>query len=278
MENERGTSIKVFSSAINRIFLSFNYWYKFVTVVILAFISPYILTFIVNAATRLSPDILETFREGNNYNIGILSIPGLDDSILNDCNAIILGAISGSVTQCIAVFAATNFIAREFDGGYIKCIIMHGVKREVLYAKYVAVGFVGSLPITLASPLFVTISLMIKTCMIINFAEILPKLCLQALMMQSLTICFSAISLAIGGKGGSLIGLGVILTFPLIPSYVKLFSKGKIDISNWTLVSLLVNSGGAEELNTIGIIVTSLLTAVISFFLGCLVFCLKNYD
>lgn len=279
MENERVRVIKVFRSAVLRIFCSPSYWFKLLSVMFLAAVSPYILEVFAQSAAMLPPQVTEAFRQGNGYNIGILVVPDLESNMLTRCDEILTGVISGSVVQCFAVFAVTGFIAKEFSCGYIKLAIMHGAKRSLIYAEYMGLSAVISLPLIILSPLCVYVSLAVKYHLTVEEPSVvLLTLVVQSVMLAAAAVCFAGISFSLNGKGGSVIGIGAILALPLIPNYIGIFTGGKVRIEGLLLVSRLVSSGENIVSHAAADLITAGITAAIFGFLGLVVFRFRNFD
>lgn len=279
MENERPRIIRVFRSAVSRNFRSPWYWFKLIGVAVLALLAPFILNVILTAAQKYPPEIVEAFRQGNCYTIGLLSIPSKDPGILTRFDDIALSVISGSVTQCIAVISATGFIASEFSGGYLKLALMRGEKRFILYGKYIAVCVLGSLPVIAVSPLCVMISLSAQYGLAAaEPSRIALRLITQAVMLLALVVCFSSIAITLNGKGGSVIALCALLAMPLIPTYLSFFTGGKVQIKDFSLISRLADSAGTAVSGTAGDLLAAAITAAVFYLLGSTVFLSRNFD
>ncbi|MDE6727264.1 MAG: hypothetical protein K2J80_04910 [Oscillospiraceae bacterium] len=279
MENERAHVVKVFRAGAQRNFLSVTYWFKLMGVVLLAAVSPYILSVVTQAAQKLPPEAVEAFRQGNCYNIGILTVPSLEVGIHTNFNAMALGVLSGGFAQCLAVFAATGFIAGEFSGGYFKLAIMRGEKRPILFTKYIALSVVSSLPLIVLSPVAVMASLAAGgNASSSSPADIAQTLAVQAIMLMALVVCFASIAISLDGRGGSFIGIAAVIALPLIPNYLRIFTNGKVQIKGLFLMSRLADTASGITDSVSGDLLSAAVTAMVFFLLGMIVFLSKNFD
>lgn len=277
MENERSRKVRVFRAGAQRNFLSVTYWLKPLGVVLLAAVSPYILSVVSRAAELLPAEAVEAFRQGNCYNIGILTVPSLEAGIHENFNAMALGVLSGSFAQCLAVFAATGFIGGEFSGGYFKLAIMRGEKRPILFTKYIALSVISALPLIVLSPAAVIASLAASG----NggsLAEIAPTLAVQAVMLSALVVCFASIAISLDGRGGSIVGIAAVIALPLIPHYLNIFTNGKVQIKGLFLTSRLADSALGITNDVSGDLLAAAVTAAVFYLLGMMVFLSKNYE
>ena len=279
MANERIYTVRSFRSALRRLYCMYGYWLQVLSAVMIAFFSPYLFQLIVQAAEQMSPEIIEAFRQGNNYNIGVLSVPSLD--IINGqySDRIITGVLSGSFCHCLIVVVATRFIGKECSGGYINLAIMHGVSRTKLYAQYIGISAIASaLPIAMY-PIGVFISVSTGTSMTIeNTGSLMITLAVQFIMLLAVSVCFSAIAIMFEGGGATMLGMGTVLVLPLLPNYISIFTGGKVNIEGYMLLSRLVNSGDMAVENIAGNLAVALITAAIFYLIGWLVFAVKNFN
>lgn len=279
MENGRKRVVRVFCSAAVRGCCSLRYWWKLAVVMILALFSPYILEMVSEAAKSLPGQLVEVFRQGGGYNIGILTVPSLELNTLTRADEIVTGILSGSVTQCVIAFITTSFIAREFDGGYFNLAMMHGEKRLMIYLKYTGVCAAMSLPAIVVSPICAGIALSAGYDLKIeDFASVLMTLGVQTIMLLAMIICFMSISVALDGRGAAIIALCSILALPMVPNYIRVFTEDKIRLDGLFLVSRLVNSADNIGGHAAGDLLTAAVTALIFFGLGQLIFSQKKFD
>lgn len=279
MENERSRKVRAFRAGAQRNFLSVTYWFKLLGVVLLAAVSPYILSVVTRAAQLLPAEAVEAFRQGNCYNIGILTVPSLETGIHTNFNAMTRGVLSGSLAQCLAVFAATGFIAGEFSGGYFKLAIMRGEKRGLLFTKYIALSVVSALPLIVLSPAAVIALLTVNGNASASFiADILPTLAVQAVMLAALVVCFASIAISLDGRGGSFVGIAAVIALPLIPHYLNIFTNGKVQIKGLFLTSRLADTALGITDGVSGDLLSAAVTAAVFFLLGMMVFLSKNFD
>lgn len=259
-------------------FTSRTYWFKVVTAMLLAIASPYILVMVIEAANQLSDEIIGVFRQGNSYNIGILSVTSLDIMNERSCDRLITGVLSGSISQSMILVVATGFISSEFSGGYVNLAIMHGEMRTKLYAKYIGVNAIGSLVPIIIYPVGVALSAMLLYNMQIeDMGLVISTLTLQGIMMLAIVVCISAVSIMFDGTGATIIGLCFVFAMPLIPNYLRIFTNDKINIENYMLISRLVNSSDALTANAAGDIAVALVTAAVFYCIGWMIFATKNF-
>ena len=279
MENGRKRVVRIFRSAAVRGCCSVRYWWKLAVVIIMALFSPYILGMVSEAAKNLPDQLAEVFRQGSGYNIGILTVPSLELNTLTRADELVMGILSGSVTQCVIAFITTSFIAREFDGGYINLAMMHGEKRLLIYLKYTGVCAAMSLPAIAAAPICVGIALSVGYGLRIeDFASVLATLGVQAIMLLAMTVCFVSISVALDGRGASVIALCSVLALPIVPNYIRAFTEDKIRLDGLFLISRLVNSAGNIAVHAAGDLLTAAVTAMIFFGMGQIIFSQKKFD
>ncbi len=279
MENERIRRLKIFKTALQRLFFSRSYLAKIICAFILAFISPYILEMVSQAAKLLSPQIVEALRQGNGYNIGILQVPSLD--ILNQpyYDRIITGILSGSLFHCLIAVVAAGVIKQEFSGGYVNLAVMHGQSRSALYAKYTLANVVGVIPMIIVYPAGVYISLLSRgSTAYESMARIIGILFVQSFMIIALTVCFTSIGIMFDGKGAAFTCICLALSLPYVPNYLSIFTNGKINIEKYVLISRLINSSEMSMPDAGGHILTAIITAAVCYCLGWLVFENKNFN
>lgn len=277
MEYER-SQIRVFTAAVLRLFCSPKYWIKLASVLILAFASPYVLDVFIDASKNVSEEILEAFRIGNNYNIGVLTVPSLNYSSEISCDRLVSGVLSGSVIQCVIVMISTRFIADEFSFGYIKYAIISGQRRPVIFLEYIAINIASSVIPALACPLCVLLSLCLKEQAVIQNPELMAGTIIsQLIMLLAICILFSVIAFFTDGKGATLLGLCSILVMPLAPNYISIFTKGKISVEGAFIFTRLVNSCEMSADSFSGDIIIALITSVAFVVIGLIVFEVRNY-
>lgn len=276
MENERTQGCIVFRCALSRLFCSYRYWIEVLSAAIICFISPYIMEMVSKAAETLSPEIVEEFRQGNVYNIGLLSIPSLVIKDYTCCDRIIAGVLSGSITQSLIMVIVTTYISSEFSGGYFIRALILGENRSFLLAKYASASLVGCLLPIIICPLFTGISLTVKYGMpVSDFSNLFLTLLTQILMMCGLVVCCVSASILLTGKGATILAIVCTMTSPLIPRYLQAILGRDLSIDDKILFCRLIKS---SEMNpSIFDFIVTIITLAIIYSIGWLVTAVRSF-
>lgn len=283
MENERPTRLMTFRPAWNRILHSPGFWINVISVMLFSFISPYILEFLIQNLGRLPVEITEALRQGSGYNIGLFTVSSLENIDLTNCDGIICGVFSGSATQCMLILIPVRFLAREFSNGYLTYALIHGQKRSTLYLKYMAFNVTVFCAAAVFCMICVWISLTAAFGAVIHEpGKVLTALLIQLIMMAALVICFSSLTFAMDGKGGTIIEIVALFSFPLVPAYFNMLCRYAvnmdIDIGRFSLISRLIESFSMDT-GSFGInILIALITAAVFYISGWIIFSLKNFS
>lgn len=268
--------MKIIKASLKRLFFSPKYLTHIIFAAILSILSVNILKIFDNAAYFFPPEVVNAFKIGDNYNIGILSLRTLDITERIFCDDIITGILSGSFSHCLLVFLITTFIGFEKKSGYLKFAIVRGENRNKLYTKYIISSVMSLLPFVVVYQLGVLLSLVINGLTEIqNINYVLMIVAIQVFMTIGIGVGVAVTSVLI--KNAVIICLCVVLIAPLLPSYISVFTKGKIDISNYLLLSRLIVSGTMNEMDFIPNICLTLLTATLFYIIGLLWFKYKDF-
>ncbi len=268
--------MKIIKASLKRLFFSSKYLIHIILTAILSIMSVKILKIFNNAVCFLPTEVVNAFKIGNNYNIGILSLRTLDITDRIFCDDIITGILSGSFSHCLLVFLITTFIGFEKKSGYLKFAIVRGENRNKLYTKYIISSAVSLLPFIVVCQLGVLLSLAINGMTEIqNINYVVQVVAIQVLMIIGIGIGVAVISVLT--KNAAIICLCIVLIAPLLPSYISVFTKGKIDISKYLLLSRLIESGSMNETDIITNICLTLLTGMLFYIIGLLWFKHKDF-
>ena len=233
MENERPTRLMTFRPAWNRILHSPGFWINVISVMLFSFISPYILEFLIQNLGRLPVEIIEALRQGSGYNIGLFTVSSLENIDLAYCDGIICGVFSGSATQCMLMLIPVRFLAREFSNGYLTYALIHGQKRSALYLKYMAFNVTVFCAAAVLCMICVWISLTVAFGAVIHEpGKVFTVLLVQLIMMTALVICFSSVTFAMDGKGGTIIEIVSLFSFPLVPVYFNMLCRYAVNMES----------------------------------------------
>lgn len=268
--------MKIIKASLKRLFFSSKYLIHMIFAAILSVTSVKVLKIFDDAVRFFPPEVINAFKIGDNYNIGILSLRTLDITDRIFCDDIITGILSGSFSHCLLVFLITTFIGFEKKSGYLKFAIVRGENRNKLYTKYIISSVVSLLPFIVVCLLGVSLSLAINGLTEIqNINYVLMIVAIQVLMIIGIGVGVAVISVLT--KNAAIICLCIVLIAPLLPSYISVFTKGKIDISNYLLLSRLIESGSMNEMDFIPTICLTLLAATLFYIIGLLWFKHKNF-
>lgn len=277
MENERIQGIKVFRGAIFRLLNSPVYLTELLVGFILAATSPYMLDLFNQTKQIMSAEIFEAFRMGNTYNVGVLAVSSLNAMEGPYYDGILQGVLSGSFAQCMVALIVAKFLSDEFKSGYISIALMRGQTREKIFAKYVAVCVLAAFPMLIIYPAGVGCALALYGKMNFeNTAHIVQTLLIQMGMLLGIAVCVAAVTMIIQNNKAVLIVLLGMLVLPLLPAYISVFTKGKVQIENMSLLSKLIQLGDGTIGNISEYVVITIVTAGIFYIIGTLYFKLRD--
>lgn len=225
----------------------------------------------VYQTTNIMPkEVFESFKTGEVYNFGLISVREIDFSQLKFFDEILLGVLSGSFIQCMIAIIVSTFIYNEYKSGYFEIAISHGQSRIQMFLQYAACSILSIIPLLLVSIIGVNISLLYNGMFVFeNVSMIIETIILQFIMLCALCICIASSSLLIHGYKSIVINVSAILFLPLLPNYISVFTKGKVNIDSFLLLNRLINSGADHNNNIINLILLSIITAIL-FLLPCI--------
>ena len=198
MENGGIRKLNIFGSALQRGFTSRTYMRLVFCTAFLSLTSVYLLKSFVQETRNISDKLLEVFRSGEGYNIGIFSIMDLDILHRENCDDILRGILSGTFSQLLCVGAATSFVCSEYRNGYIRIALIKGIKRQSLCIYYMAISILIVLPLLLIYVLGIICSLAMNGYMHIQDGKtIIMIMCNQIIMLSSFCACVGAFSLVV---------------------------------------------------------------------------------
>ena len=255
--------MKIIKPSLKRSLFSSRYLIHITVTVILSIMSIEILKAFEKAALLFPQNVIDAFKSGDNYNIGILSLPSLNAADNTSCDNIITGILSGSFFIFLIVFLITSFIGSEKKGGYMLFAITKGAKRSKLYTKYIITSVISLFPLIITCQIGVIFSLLINgIAKIQNIKRVFVIVGIQILIIIAIGICVTVVSFL--AKKASLVCLCAVVIVPLLPNYLSVFTNRKIDITNYLLLSCLIESASMNETElTLGINVAVLTSALI---------------
>lgn len=277
MENERVSKLRYFRTALVRQMFSCPYIFCIICALFLSYITPYLID-IINQTMSMMPDVADAFMIGGNYNVGVVSVPTLDLSLMENSDVLLKGVLSGTFAQLIVSVTAAAAVSSEFSCGYIKFAIMRGAGRVKIFLKSIAAAAIISVPISAAYIFGISASLAVdgKLLLTDNFNTLII-IFTQAIMLCAVAVCSAVIAVIIGNNSSVVVCVLGVLTLPLIPGYIKAFTMNKIDISSWLVVTKLVVSSTMNKSDILICLIISAATIAVFGSVGCLYFRSVNY-
>lgn len=224
-------------------------------------------------------EVFETFKSGNTYNIGILSINRID--AINDYNSneLITGILSGSFLICIVATYISMFICSEYKNSYITVAITHGQTRFSMYNQYVMVTTIASIPISMISVLGVFLSLAANKILIIdNITIIMNTLLFQLILIVFCSVCFACVSIMLEKHRAIAICVSSVFLIPLLPGYIQILTKGTMNIESYSLLSILIHSANFDNVEMVKCIIVAVITALTLYSIGLYIFQKRNFE
>lgn len=279
MENEWFPGVRYFVSAIKRIFLSTKYLIHVVLTLLLSFFSLRILEMVNQVSEVMPSEMMDAFRTGGMYNIGILSVSRLNVIDGPFYDEMLLGVLSGSFMQCILSVLVSTFICSEYKNGYVGLAIMHGQKRMSIFNQYILVSSILIIPLIITSVVGTLISLSVHNMVSFSNAnQIIGILLIQTFMLIAVGISITSFSIMVGNNKAIGVSVGGIFILPLIPSYIRIFTSGKVNIDRFLLLNQLLISGNSDEINTTQYVLVALTTSMFFYIVGLMVFKYRNFE
>ena len=279
MENEWFPGVRYFVSAIKRIFLSTKYLIHVVLTLLLSFFSLRILEMVNQVSEVMPSEMMDAFRTGGMYNIGILSVSRLNVIDGPFYDEMLLGVLSGSFMQCILAVLVSTFICSEYKNGYVGLAIMHGQKRMSIFNQYILVSSILIIPLIITSVVGTLISLSVHNMVSFSNAnQIIGILLIQTFMLIAVGISITSFSIMVGNNKAIGVSVGGIFILPLIPSYIRVFTNGKVNIDRFLLLNQLIISGNSDEINITQYVLVALTTSMFFYIVGLTVFKYRNFE
>lgn len=260
--------MKFFRSALYRVFTSKQYWLQMGVAALLSFFGIFLIKEMQDKIWILPREVLEVFKMGQNYNIGIVALPDL--SVLNEpyCDAIIGDVFSGSVAQLLIVFAVVTFLCSDLQNGYMHIAVMKGQARYIICFQYMGIAFIMVLSFMLCYMVGILAALLCNQMLVVKAPLALCiTLFIQIIMMGGIGICAAALTVMIGNRDVKIIVMCLILALPLAPNYLYILTQGKIQIEKWILVSQLISLNNKNGSGILWDLLLTLLT-VGAFMIG----------
>lgn len=279
MENERISNKRFFIACLKRALLSKKYIVHLAITFITAMFSIQLLKAIYQTTNLMPAEVFETFKSGNTYNIGVLSINRLDAFNDSNSNEILKGILSGSFLICIIATFVSMFICSELKNSYIKIAITHGQTRLALYNQYIILSAIVSIPISIVAVLGVLLSLNINRILVVDqVSDILSTLIFQIIMIMFCSICFACISILLEKYKAIAVCVSSVFLIPLLPGYMQILTKGKISIEPYTLFSVLIHSSDYNKVELLKGTIVAVITASILYFMSLFIFHKRKFE
>lgn len=279
MENERVSSKRFFIACLQRALLSKKYTVHLAITFITAMFSIQLLKAIYQTTNLMPSEVFETFKSGNTYNIGVLSINRLDAFNDSNSNEILKGILSGSFLICIIAAFVSMFICSEFKNSYIKIAITHGQTRLALYNQYILISVIVSIPISIVGILGVLLSLAINRILVVDqVSDILSTILFQIIMIMICSICFACISILLEKHKAIAVCVSSVFLIPLLPGYMQILTKGRMNIEPYTLFSILIHSSNYNNVELLNGTIVAAITASILYFMSLFIFHKRNIE
>ncbi len=274
MENERPLKINCFGSAVFRLFTWKYFLIQFLIMISVAIFSPVLLRDFCRVLDEMPKDFTETFRMGNVYNIGILTVPTLDFSKI-DVMDILTGLFSSIGFQIMIVLLVCTFIIKEYKCGYIHRAIMKGCGRVKLFFKYVFLLFLVMLLVISVYLICLGFSAGITKGYEpsdIHVGKMFLQVYNQIVMIISVVVIAAIVTLLIPDFKAIIIVESSIVIMPYVPVYLDSFLGKQLNIGKYILFYRLVQSGHNADLTIVGDILVAVLTSVIIYIVGVMIF------
>lgn len=271
--------MRFFIACLRRALFSKKYAIHLVTTFLLSLLSVKLLK-AINQTTNLMPkEVFDTFKTGNTYNIGVLTVSKLDILDNHYYDEIITGVLSGSFLLCIIATFISLFVCSEFKNGYIKVAITHGQKRSSMFNQYLILSVVLSLPISAISIIGVSVSLSInKMVSYENHSHIIQILVFQTFLIIICSICFLCVSMMLEKYKSVAVCVSSVFVIPLLPGYIRILTKGKINIESYSLFSILIHSQNYNNTEILKGVIIAIITALLLYLMGLNFFQKRNYE
>ena len=279
MENELHAKIRFFIAGLKRSLFSKRYLYFIIITFLISVFSINLLNAINQATIFLSPEMLEVFKIGKAYNIGILSVSNLNLSETKNYDEIIVGILSGSFLISIVASFVSLYICSEFKNGYFVIALTHGQSRISLINQYMCLSAISCLPILLISIIGVITSMMMNHLFAIkNSGYVIRTLILQIFLILICSVCFSCVSLLFEKYKAVIICISSVLILPLIPRYMSIFFRGKVNIEKYMLLSMIINSQSITNSEILNCIITAIFTGLLFYLTTFAILRKKRYE
>ncbi len=266
MENEWKSIGRYFTACTKRFLFSKHYIAYLILAFICAVFSINFLDAVYQTTSFMPNEVFESFKSGKVYNFGLLTVSQLDYINTKYFDEILMGILSGSFVHCMLAISVSTFIGSESKSGYLVIAITHGQKRVLLFNQYILCSVISVVPLVVVTLSGTLLSLLLNGMVVFeNVAIIIKTILLQFIMLSVLCICIASIAFLIQGYKSVILCVSGVLILPLMPNYIKIFTRGKIDLNPVMLLNLLVNSGTMYESSILNSILISVMTAILFY-------------
>lgn len=270
MEDEWKSMRMYFTSCVSRFLLSKKYLFYLLTTLLCAIFSINFLDAVYQTTKFMPSEVFESFKAGEVYNLGVLTVRDLDCSQMQYYDEILMGILSGSFMHCILALSISSFICSEFKNGYIEIAIVHGQRRIALFNQYIVCSVIMIIPLVLVVIFGTSFSLILNGMFSFKSAFVIVKtIAIQFVMLSALCVCVASCSIIIQGFKAVILCMSGIIILPLISNYINVFTKGEIDLSCIMLLNQLINSSSVDENNGLKMLLISIITGL-AFYVVCM--------
>lgn len=278
MEDEWKSIGTYFTACVSRFLLSKKYLFYLLTTLLCAIFSINFLDAVYQTTKFMPNEVFESFKAGEVYNLGVLTVRDLDCSQMQYYDEILMGILSGSFMQCILALSISSFICSEFKNGYIEIAIVHGQRRIALFNQYVLCAIIMVIPLVVVVILGTSFSLFLNEMFSFeSTSAIIKTIAIQFIMLSALCVCLVSCSIIIQGFKAVILCMSGIMILPLIPNYINVFTKGKINLNCIMLLNQLINSSNVDENSRLKMLLISIITGL-TFYIICMqVFRIRNF-
>lgn len=270
--------MRIYNYVMRQMFHSKRFIVNIISACFLSLVSIYFLRQITVELSGVFMDMLEAYREGNHYNLWILSLHSL--TVLNNFydDDILTGVIPGSFLQLLTTLLITLFVYDAYHSGYLKYAVMKGIRRRTIYTSYVVTGILGIVPIVLIYELGVMMALYLDGRLhVMCWPQVIITVLVQFILLCSFSVMISAVILLMGNVEGIILSLGLVMTLPMMPNFIMLYTGGRINIAPIMILSLMENVYTFSPQMDVWAVMVALVTAVLAYTFGLVIFQNLNF-
>ena len=260
--------MRIYGYVMKQMFCSRKYIFYILTAALLSFASVAVLNEFVDGYAETFLGISEGYRVGEHYNLLILSLDSLDSLQKYYVDDIVTGVLPGSFIQMLLVLLAAGFIYDAYNSGYLNYALMRGIGRRRLFNSYTMCSLLGIIPVVIIYESGVVAALAFEGRLHISEPlKVMAVIAVQLVLLAAFCTVIALIMLVLGNVYGMLLCICLVLTLPVLPNYIMMYSDGTINIEPIMILSLIqrVHTYSAG-MNVWAVIVSLLTVAVVYLF------------